>query len=76
MASVRFAHIDVLAQTHHTRPQPWELVPARMTFCYTVDDESNRITYGVATCATRDHFCRRTGRLISEGRFGKLPRTY
>jgi hypothetical protein len=42
------------------------------TICYREEDDGT-IYYTVAKCSNRDNFCRRTGRLISRGRFEKNP---
>ncbi len=41
------------------------------TIAYTLVDNNRAVLFNVACCCPNDNFCRRTGRLISEGRLLK-----
>lgn len=41
------------------------------TVCHLVDDKDVRLATGYSFCSAKDQFCKRTGRLIAEGRARK-----
>jgi hypothetical protein len=45
----------------------------KATFTGIVHENNNLMTVGIANCSIKDQFCRRKGRLVSQGRAAKTP---
>lgn len=62
MSSVRFLHIRNIED----KETGSKALKGGKTLAYCI--EGDQMTYAVAECGRKENYCRRTGRLISEGR--------
>lgn len=66
--TLKFAHYREY-EDHGPHAVPERSIKGGRTVAYT--EENGVVTFAVAKCGPRDNFCRKTGRVIAEGRYLK-----